>query len=79
MPHWGRLRNITFNYRLTIGAVEQGRQVVHLYLAPQLSKQHRKSIENKLHDFKPVVGEHIPVPLAVAGNVTSLEALAGLP
>lgn len=38
VPQWGSLRNVTFNYRLTIGAVEQGRQVVNLYLTPQLSK-----------------------------------------
>lgn len=32
---WGEARNVAFKYRLTVGAVENNRQVVRLYLTPQ--------------------------------------------
>ena len=34
-PRWGETRNVAFIYRLTIGEVENDRQVVQLYLKPQ--------------------------------------------
>lgn len=34
-PKWGDFTNMTFTYRLTVGQVENGRQVVRLYLTPQ--------------------------------------------
>lgn len=34
-PEWGPAKNVRFRYRLTIGPVEDNRQVVKLYLTPQ--------------------------------------------
>jgi hypothetical protein len=34
-PEWGPAKNVRFKYRLTIGAVDDNRQVVKLYLTPQ--------------------------------------------
>ncbi len=34
-PEWGKAKNVAFTYRLTVGAVDGGRQVVQLYLTPQ--------------------------------------------
>lgn len=34
-PQWGSASNVVFTYRLTIGEVENNRQVVQLYLTPQ--------------------------------------------
>jgi hypothetical protein len=34
-PEWGPAKNVRFKYRLTIGAVDNNRQVVKLYLTPQ--------------------------------------------
>lgn len=34
-PEWGAAKNVRFKYRLTIGAVDDDRQVVKLYLTPQ--------------------------------------------
>ena len=34
-PEWGPAKNVRFKYRLTVGAVEDGRQTVELYLTPQ--------------------------------------------
>jgi len=33
-PEWGTLKNVRFSYRLTLGAVVQGKQWVKLYLTP---------------------------------------------
>lgn len=33
-PRWGEARNAAFRYRLAVGGVEQGRQIVGLYLLP---------------------------------------------
>jgi hypothetical protein len=34
-PQWGTLRNVEFAYRLTLGPVSQGKQLVRLYLTPR--------------------------------------------
>jgi hypothetical protein len=34
-PRWGNSTNVTFRYRLLIGAIVKGRQVVRLFLTPQ--------------------------------------------
>ena len=34
-PEWGSAKNVPFNYRLTIGRIEVGKQTVQLYLTPQ--------------------------------------------
>jgi Protein of unknown function (DUF1579) len=34
-PQWGDAKNVAFTYRLTVGAIENNSQVVHLYLTPQ--------------------------------------------
>ena len=34
-PRWGEATNVAFTYRLTIGEIENDRQVVRLYLTPQ--------------------------------------------
>jgi hypothetical protein len=34
-PEWGPAKNVRFKYRLTVGAVQDGRQTVELYLTPQ--------------------------------------------
>ena len=34
-PEWGPAKNVRFKYRLTVGAVQGGRQTVNLYLTPQ--------------------------------------------
>jgi hypothetical protein len=34
-PEWGKAKNVRFQYRLTVGAVREGRQTVALYLTPQ--------------------------------------------
>lgn len=34
-PQWGAARNVAFTYRLTVGEIENERQVVQLYLTPQ--------------------------------------------
>lgn len=34
-PQWGEATNVAFRYRLTIGEIENNRQVVRLYLTPQ--------------------------------------------
>ena len=34
-PRWGEARNAGFRYRITIRAVENDRQLVHLHLTPQ--------------------------------------------
>ena len=34
-PLWGDARNAAFRYRLTIGEIENNRQLVRLYLTPQ--------------------------------------------
>jgi hypothetical protein len=36
-PRWGAVTNAAFRYRLTIGPVEKDRQVVQLFLTPELS------------------------------------------
>ena len=36
-PEWGPAKNVRFKYRLSIGAVDNNRQVVKLYLTPQSS------------------------------------------
>lgn len=35
VPEWGPAKNVRFKYRLTVGAVQDGKQTVHLYLTPQ--------------------------------------------
>ncbi len=34
-PEWGTAKNVRFNYRLTIGAIEGNRQIVRLYFTPE--------------------------------------------
>jgi len=34
-PEWGDAKNVKFRYRLTIGAVKDGKQTVRLFLTPQ--------------------------------------------
>ena len=34
-PQWGDTKNVPFSYRLTLGAVKDGRQTVQLYLLPR--------------------------------------------
>jgi len=34
-PQWGAATNVAFTYRLTVGGIENDRQVVQLYLTPQ--------------------------------------------
>jgi hypothetical protein len=34
-PAWGSAKNIRFKYRLTIGTIKEGQQVVRLFLTPQ--------------------------------------------
>jgi Protein of unknown function (DUF1579) len=34
-PEWGPAKNVRFKYRLTVSAVQDGRQTVELYLTPQ--------------------------------------------
>jgi hypothetical protein len=34
-PEWGPAKNVRFKYRLTVGAVQDGKQTVELYLTPQ--------------------------------------------
>jgi hypothetical protein len=34
-PEWGPAKNVRFKYRLTVGAVQDGKQTVQLYLMPQ--------------------------------------------
>jgi len=34
-PRWGEMSNTSFHYRLLVGAVENDRQLVQLYLTPQ--------------------------------------------
>ena len=34
-PEWGKAKNVTFTYRLTVGAVQDGKQTVRLFLTPQ--------------------------------------------
>ena len=34
-PEWGNTKDVPFKYRLTVGAVKDGRQTVQLYLLPQ--------------------------------------------
>jgi hypothetical protein len=41
-PQWGDVKNAAFMYRLTIGVVENDRQVVRLYLTPQSAQAGRE-------------------------------------
>jgi hypothetical protein len=34
-PEWGKAKNVTFNYRLTVGQVKDGKQIVRLFLTPK--------------------------------------------
>jgi hypothetical protein len=34
-PEWGQAKNVPFKYRLTVSAVQDGKQTVALYLTPQ--------------------------------------------
>ena len=34
-PAWGSAKNVRFKYRLTIGAIKDGQQVVRMFLTPQ--------------------------------------------
>lgn len=34
-PQWGKLKNVSFKYRLVLGQIQHGRQIVQLYFTPQ--------------------------------------------
>jgi len=33
-PEWGKMKNVAFRYRLEVGQIQNGRQIVRLYLTP---------------------------------------------
>lgn len=39
---WGQDKNVAFTYRLTVGEVENNRQVVQLYLTPQVEDNNKE-------------------------------------
>jgi hypothetical protein len=41
-PQWGEARNVAFTYRLTVGAVDNDKQVVTLYLKPQAGESRQE-------------------------------------
>ena len=46
-PEWGSAKNVPFNYRLTIGRIEVGKQTVQLYLTTQKVLQKKEFLAFK--------------------------------
>jgi hypothetical protein len=38
-PRWGDATNVEFTYRLTMGEIQDDRQIVHLYLTPRAGRE----------------------------------------
>jgi hypothetical protein len=43
-PQWGATKNVSFAYRLTVGAVENGKQIVRLHFKPQTGENLREFV-----------------------------------